>query len=201
MKSKRLIPIVLVLLAFGSLLAIALRNHWFVMPRADYEVELTCTSLPADDSQFESWLFDHPGWRHPTVSRYGNKVSIRFADEQPADPKVLWDLVGACDRLGYKVRPPYVGTMTDRSQRGTDWHAFWVQYGQLPPDDTAAAAWLASQTQVSRATAARHGDTVLFQFQLASPPPPAILAEIVQKCGELGYQEQKGSISAFGKYQ
>jgi hypothetical protein len=187
-------------LVFGVGLTLILNKHWFTSPAVAYTIAVTCPTLPPDDGALKQWLHDHAGWRDVSVTRDAGKISIRFGTDQGPQPALFRELLAHCDRLGYEKRSSYDGSLVDRSQQGTNWHTFWVEYSALPDDDAAIGAWLAAQPNVSQSTVARDGKIVSFEFMLASPEP-TILANITRKCGESGYQGQVGFVHAFGRYR
>jgi hypothetical protein len=133
------------------------------------------------------------------VARAGNRITVRFTADLPPSPTALRELLGECDRLGYSGRTRYQGTFSDRSQRGTNWQTLWAEYADLPADDGAIVAWLGGQAAVRQPAVRREGKVVVFEFELGSPPPPTILADIIRQCGQVGYREEAGIISAFGR--
>ena len=170
-------------------------------PRGTYSLEVTYATLPPDDDALGRSLRGHDGWRDGTVTRSGNLITVQFSSDQPPSPATLREVLGECDRLGYGGRAHYRGGFFDRSQRGTSWQTFWVEYADLPANDEAVTKWLAGQPGVSRPTVWREGKVMAFEFELASPPPPTILADIMKKCEEGGYQGRVGYVSAFGRYR
>ena len=196
----RLLGSICALLALCLTLMLALNRHWFIPPAATYELSATYTNLPGDDEAIAHWLKIHPEWRDVSVSRNANTVTLQFGDDHPK-PAIFHDLMSECEHLGYSSSLSYRGTLRDRSQRGTNWYTFWVEYAELPVDDTAVSAWLAAQPGTSQTTVSRQGNIVSFEFCLASPPPPTILGDITRACERIGYHGRKGYISAFGRYR
>ena len=170
-------------------------------PASAYSLDVACATLPPDDEALGRWLRAQDGTRTPTVTRAGGEVRVRFGSDRPPSPAAIRDVLRECDRLGYAGRTYYGGTLSDRSQRGTDWWTFWVEYTDLPADDDAVMAWLAGRPGVSQSTVRREGRVVVFEFVLASPQSPTALADITKKCQELGYGGQAGHITAHGRYK
>jgi hypothetical protein len=190
----------------GSLVTLAIVGLVFygnlLRPRrATFSLKVFCTTLPADDDALSRFLKGHDGWRDVTVTRSGTAVKVQFSADQPPSPATLREVLAECDRLAYGGRTQYRGSFSDHSQQGADWQTFWVEFADLPADDTAITTWLAGQAGVRQPTVRREGKFVVFEFQLASPPPPTILADIVKNCDQLGYGRAAGHISAFGRYQ
>jgi hypothetical protein len=169
-------------------------------PPATYSLDATYATLPPDDGALGEWLRGRDGWRDAAVARAGNRVTVRFAADRPPSPAALRDVLGEFDRLGYAGRTHYLGTLSDRSQRGTSWQTLWAEYAELPADDGAIAAWLGGQPGVREPAVRREGKVVVFEFEAVSPPP-TILADITRQCGQLGYRGEAGTISAFGRYK
>jgi hypothetical protein len=169
-------------------------------PPATYSLDATYTTLPPDDGALGEWLRGRDGWRDASVARAGNRVTVRFAGVGPPSPVAHWDVLAECDRLGYACRTNYLGTFSDRSQRGTSLQTLWAEYAELPADDGAMAVWLGGQPGVRQPAVRREGKVVVFEFE-ADSPPPTILADITRQCGQLGYRGQAGTISAFGRYK
>ena len=170
-------------------------------PPATYSLDATYAALPPDDEALGRWVRGHDGWHDATVARAGNSVSVRFAADRPPSPAALREVLGECDRLGYGGRTHYGGTYSDRSQRGTGWQTLWVEYAELPAEDGAIAGWLGGQAGVRQPAVRREGQVVVFEFELSSPPPATLLADISRQCGQLGYRGEAGTISAFGRYK
>jgi hypothetical protein len=169
---KQILLGVSVFLVLCGGLTLARNNHWFLPPAATYLLDVTYTNLPPNDEAIGKWLKNHSGWRNVNVARNGNKISFKFGTEQGPKPTTFRDLMSECERLGYQSRSAYSGTLVDRSQRGTNWQTFYVEYTTLPGDDQDIAAWLTAQSTVSDPTVSRDGEVVSFKFELTSPPPP-----------------------------
>jgi hypothetical protein len=165
-----------------------------------YSLDVMYSVVPASDDALLQWLRDHATWRNARVIRNANRISIQWDTSEPSSPQTMRQVLGECDRLGYRGRIHYMGTMTNRSQRGTSWHTFWVEYAQMPPDDMGITDWLARQPQVGQPHAWRDGQVIVFQFSTALSSSPTILADILKACEQFGYRVEAGNLSAFGRY-
>jgi len=201
MRRNRWVVWLIVSLVGLVLVGLAFLGSRLLPPRATYSLEVIYATLPADDDALGRSLRDHDGWRDGTVTRSGKQITVRFNSDQPPSPATLREVLTECDHLGYGGRVHYRGIFSDRSQHGTNWETFWVEFADLPTNDGAVTKWLAGQPGVSRPTVWREGKVIAFECELASPPPPTILADITKKCEQLGYGGQAGHITAFGRYK
>lgn len=189
------------ILALAGTLLVGLILFWNLRAGDAYSLDILYAALPASDDALVQLLRHHAGYRDARVSRVGTRISVQLDTYEPSSPATLRYVLQRCDSLGYRGRVHYTATMTNRSQRGTTWHTFWVEYSQLPPDDTAFTSWLARQPGISQPTAWRDGQTLVLQFDIGSTAPPTILADILKAGEQFGYRGETGNLSAFGRYK
>ena len=138
--------------------------------------------------------------RDVSARRLDRQVSFSFRTDAPPAPNLLLELMGECERLGYEKRLYYKGQLFDHSQRGTNHQTIWVEFVTLPDNDEVMARWLSATSGISASRIRRNGRIVAFDYDLASPPPPFIMGDILNQCRSSGYGGQKGVIEVFGRY-
>ena len=172
-------------------------------PNFSLDVPYT-TSRPADDRAIEQWLKARPGVKSASVTRMSGSIAFKVVSAQSPKLKFLMEIMNECERLGYKDRKDYTGSLFDPLQRGTYHQTLWLEFGFLPGDDQELISWLSQVQGVAAPHVSRDGKLIALDYELShdpSHPAPAMLfSDIMKKCESLGYREQQGYIHAFGRY-